>query len=184
MIGAMLHAMGLLRYAILYGQLLLALAFNPDARAVNWVDASAQVVSMERRTDQNDRQLARVVLRYADASGQEQAGSFEVFSPLRGLGHIKQGDRLTIKVCRHDPTIIKAGQFLLSEQRRCAPVGIGKSPEEPRNDVPPGLLAIPLVIEEDVLSGLCTDLRPVFALEGKSAVRSEGGAHQRYRSVP
>lgn len=123
LVGAMLHAMGLLRYAVLYGQLLLALAFSPDARAANWVDTSAQVVNIEHRTDKNYRQLAMVVLRYSDANGQEQAGSFEVFSPLRRLGQIKQGDRLTIKVCRHDPNILKSDQFLLSEQRSCPPGG-------------------------------------------------------------
>lgn len=121
--GAMLHAMGLLKYVVLYGQLLLALVSNSDARPANWVAAEARVVSIEHRTDKNYRPLAMVVLRYADSSGQEQVGTFELFSPTPDLGGIRNDDRLKIKVCRHDPTILKSDRFLLSEQRKCTPRG-------------------------------------------------------------
>ena len=120
-VSAMLHAMGLSQYVVAYGQFLLGLASSPDALPANWVAADARVVHIVYRTDQNYRRLATVVLRYADASGREQVGTFEVFSPSRRLGGIKSDDRPTIKVCRDNPTILKSDQFVVSEQNRCSP---------------------------------------------------------------
>jgi hypothetical protein len=122
-VGAMLHTMGLFPYVVAYGQFLLALASNPDARPANWVAADAQVVNIEHRTDEHYRQLAVVVLRYADASGREQVRTFDVFSPSRGLGGTRNGDRLSIEVCRHDATIVKSDWFIVPERRKCAPEG-------------------------------------------------------------
>jgi hypothetical protein len=121
--GAMLHAMGLLKYVVLYGQLLLALASSPDAKPANWVAADAQVVNIEHRTDRNHRHLAIVVLRYPDAGGRQQVGTFAVSSPTPDLRTIRTHDRLTIKVCRHDPAILKSDRFVLSERKTCAPGG-------------------------------------------------------------
>lgn len=120
-VGAMLHAMGLLPYVVAYGQFLRALASSPDARPANWVTADAQVINIEHRTDAHYRHLAVLVLRFADASGREQVRTFEVFSPSRGLGRTRNGDRLSIEVCRHDAAIVKSDRFIMSERRKCAP---------------------------------------------------------------
>lgn len=122
-VGVMLYAMGLFKYIVAYGQILQGLASNPDSLPAHWISAEAQVVNIEHRTDKNYRQMARVVLRYADASGKEQVGTFEVASPSRGLGRIKSEDRLTIQVCRHDPTILKSDRFVLSGQEKCVQRG-------------------------------------------------------------
>ena len=119
LLAATMHAMGLAKPAIYFGQVLLGLASNPEALPENWADAEAEIVTIQLRSDVNPRDEATIVMRYPDPEGHELTGRFEVYAPSRGLARMKSGDVLALKVCRRDATIIKSGEFLLSEPRKC-----------------------------------------------------------------
>ncbi len=122
-VGIVLYQMGLLPYAVLYAKILFGLATNPEVKPANWAKTEAQVLQIEHWTDEHYRPMAKVTLRYADASGQEQVGTFEVFSPSRSLGRTRNNDRLSIQVCRYDGSIVKSDRFVMAERRKCAPGG-------------------------------------------------------------
>ncbi len=120
LVAATMHAMGLAKPAIVFGQVLFGLVSSPDALPENWTDAEAEILTITIRSDANRRDEATIVMRYPDSEGRERIGTFEVYSPSRGLAGIKQGNNLGLKVCRRDATVVKSEEFLLSEPKKCA----------------------------------------------------------------
>lgn len=124
LVAAVVHAMGLTKYVVFFGQFVVGLASNPDALPANWVDSDAEVVSITRDQDEHYRDEATIMLRYKDAKGREHTRSFEVYSPSRSLGRIVDGDSIPIEVCTDDPLVVRSSQFVPSEQKEC--VGEGR----------------------------------------------------------
>ena len=101
---------------VLFAAIAFAAVYTPG----EWTDTDAKVVGANIHTGTPYGKYGSLTLSYPDGSGAEHRETFRINSVNLSAVKIEQGETISVRVCKLDPTVISSPWFTVSDGRKCA----------------------------------------------------------------
>lgn len=96
------------------------MASSANKESPTWFYSQAKVISSEiKYLSKSLGSRGTIKLQYVSENGFEHETRHIVYSLQRELSDVAPGDTLRIRVCKHDPLIVRSSRFKVSNQPRC-----------------------------------------------------------------